>query len=341
MSSNEASDFALRRDMTQTIGLAALCDAIPAWSKEQLGCRDCPLCGSPGRKEYIRPDGLLVASCQSCGLWFVQTCPSEKELSAFYENYWSGYKQHIFTTADAAKFRTQATAIADCDIRLKRIKVLLRGVSGKRVFEAGCGLGHVLLAMQLAGANVIGQDISAEATRFLREALNLEIYCGPLKDVVGHVRPVDLVIMHDLLEHSLEPLALIQAARDLLIPGGLLSIWTPNGGIIKADEDRGPGPICLRLDLEHMQYFTPRCIQWLAAEKNWGIEHLECVGFPSLPKPSMHGPKGPLEKEEMRKPGRIVNILHRIEAKFRRLTRDTSKSERDGAYHLFAILRKP
>src|SRR5438034_367533 len=63
---------------------------------------------------------------------------------------------------------------------LPKLAAALGGLRGKRILEVGCGYGSLLLAARLQGAEVIGNDISGDAVRFLREQLNIPGFDVPL-----------------------------------------------------------------------------------------------------------------------------------------------------------------
>ena len=90
----------------------------------------------------------------------------------------------------------------------------------------------------------------------------------------------DLVTMYDFIEHPLFPLRAFAKAAELLSPGGLLAIYTPNATFAKQDKE----PVCFRTDLEHMQYLTIQSCRHLANAARMQIAHIENVGFPRLEK---------------------------------------------------------
>jgi cyclopropane fatty-acyl-phospholipid synthase-like methyltransferase len=108
-----------------------------------------------------------------------------------------------------------------------------------RVCEFGCGLGHILFAIQSRIAYGLGIDFSkfainsAERDRKARGLNNLEFRAA---DIEGLPENVELknrftkVLMMDISEHLYDDTMtkFLAAARHVLVPGGRLYIHTPN-----------------------------------------------------------------------------------------------------------------
>jgi len=67
-----------------------------------------------------------------------------------------------------------------------------------------------------------------------------------------------------------------------LKPGGLLLLHTPNGGEAGTNIERAKKWVGFRVDLEHLQYLSPRTINCLSHELNLRIERLGAFGFAGL-----------------------------------------------------------
>jgi SAM-dependent methyltransferase len=106
---------------------------------------------------------------------------------------------------------------------------------GKRVLDVGSGYGGMLISMAEQGANVTGIEIDAERARMgqlrLKE-LKMEVpylegdICEPgIGEKLGEF---DVVVCQDVLEHVMDPKAVIDSLCRVMKPGGVIYIQIPN-----------------------------------------------------------------------------------------------------------------
>lgn len=296
-----------------------------------------------------RPDRLPLAYCAECALWYVCGLPRGCSLELLYDGYWKNTRPSDLSLTAVRQLEKTATANRTVDIRLQRIAVLLGGLEGRCLLDVGCGLGQLLVAARAEGAQVIGNDVSPEACRFIR-SLGFEALEGPLQRFASSIAPVDVVVMSDLIEHPQEPGVLLESARSILKPGGLLVLWTPNGGAAGESAATAREWVGFRVDLEHMQYFSTQTISCLARRLGWRIEHLETLGHPDLQdverlSAGCQEEPSPGLRETLKKvPGAVFAArLARsfLQRAFPVRPSPHARFARDGCYHLFAILRRP
>ena len=94
----------------------------------------------------------------------------------------------------------------------------------RQVLDIGCGQGELAHLARARGHYVVAIDWNAprfEVDEFIKADIGSEL---PL----GSHRKFDTIIMADVLEHLPNPLALLQAARNHLAPGGKILISVPN-----------------------------------------------------------------------------------------------------------------
>lgn len=320
--------------------LARLDPRVPGWTHDQAADRACPLCDRLRPAVLRRPDGLPLAHCPECHLWFVARVIPQDELERFYSDYWGTFRPAPGTPAGVRRFREAAHAGAEADVRLQRLEALLGGLGGRRILEVGCGLGAFLAAARARGADVIGQELSGAACEFVRGKIGVSALHEPLESVEKAVGAVDAVAMIDVLEHLARPKEALASVWRMLSPGGLLLVWTPNGGGAGSSLETARAWIGFRVDLDHLQYFSVATIARLCHGGGWRIEHLETLGFPDLDgiggAPATVGRRIRLAAANLgsRIPGarRLVSAV--------RAARPGWRNPRLGTYHLFSILRK-
>lgn len=101
---------------------------------------------------------------------------------------------------------------------------------GARVLDIGCGNGGKLRIYQRAGWQCFGVDLSASGIEAARRATTgMHFHAGPVSSIPFERRTFDLVRSDNVVEHLLQPLLDLQAARPLLRPGGCIRIYVPSG----------------------------------------------------------------------------------------------------------------
>jgi len=316
------------------IDLPPLDARIPAWNFDDLVDRVCPVCGRDGAEpRYRRPDRLVVRRCAGCTTWFVSPAPSAAQLDAFYARYDEQHRRDP-EQSPAQLESAYRRSPADSDFRLREL-ASLRPLKGARVLDVGFGRARLLYDVLRQGGEPHGVELDDRALAFARALGITRVTKGTLDDLPADAR-YDAILLCDLIEHPLAPLGVLEAAARRLEPGGLLLVWTPNGSA--ADREREP--VTFRVDLEHMQYFTPESLGRAAAGLGLSIAHLETVGLPDLAgidRPRSRGRGvGDWLKDVLRAtPG--FAALNRVRHGLAGGVRD----EREGVYCLFALLEKP
>jgi 2-polyprenyl-3-methyl-5-hydroxy-6-metoxy-1,4-benzoquinol methylase len=312
---------------------------IPRWDLAHLRQRPCPLCGRRPDPLFVRPDGLPVAYCRCCGLWYVCEAPAQSAILAMYRGYWKNFRPRDLSRRAGARMLAEAKVCSRRDARILRLGALLGGLHGRRVLDVGCGLGQFLLALRQRGAQALGTEVSPEACRFVGGRLGIPVSRAAVEEWDGAIEPVDAVAMNDFIEHVVDPMAYIRAARRLLRPQGLLLLLTPNGAGAGEGLATARKWVGFRVDLEHLQYFSARTVQGLAREELWHVEHLETFGFPAL-KGKDRPPREP--RVQLRAAAQRLPLVRVFARAARAIAREFAPrpDPRAGAYHLLCILRK-
>lgn len=316
-----------------TYKLQPLDSRIPRWDFDDLTVRDCPFCSTHNEgPSYIRPDGLTVRKCNNCNTWYVSPSPSEKQIKQFYGNYQESHgRVHLSSPLKIAALYDSISPMSD--IRLLELGSLMK-FEGAKVLDIGFGKCQFLYMLRRLGAIPYGFELDKNAIELAR-SFNITVFEDE-NNLFSSKLKFDLISLLDLVEHPLNPMDLLRRSSDLLNPGGLLLIWTPNGDFASVDSNL----TTFRVDLEHMQYFSPSTCLYAAAELKIRIAHLEGLGFPQLegikkPKGSKSSGKNKVKEICKSFPGffELNRLRHRL---FRK-----SQDPRSGSYHLFCIMKKP
>ena len=116
----------------------------------------------------------------------------------------------------------RASSIPAFDTYVRVQDTLEKVPPGTRVLDIGCnsgGLGRRLIAEK--GCEMFGVDISPALIERAREK-GYEAYAGPAEELRYDDESFDVVVISELLEHVHDPRPILEQARRVLRPGGLL-----------------------------------------------------------------------------------------------------------------------
>ena len=114
--------------------------------------------------------------------------------------------------------------------------------SGKRVLDAGCGVGYGSAGLELAGGLVFALDNAGEAVRRGRtEHSGVRFVQGDCTALPFADRSLDLVVSFEVIEHIGAWPDLIAEAARVLAPSGVFLVSTPNRSYYGASREE-PNP---------------------------------------------------------------------------------------------------
>lgn len=200
----------------------------------------CPVC-TVVSSEFVFEghEGIRLMRCGSCGLVFHNAFTDEEELREYYVDYYDGEN------------------LAFSPITDRRFRDLLRSFESYResnqILDVGCGSGHFLKVALEMGWNAHGTEIASSAFDQLAK-LGIKSFCGNLESADYTPSFFDMVYCSEVIEHLLDPAALLGEIGRILRPGGLLYLTTPNFNSLSR---RLLGSQWRTIGKEHICYFTP------------------------------------------------------------------------------------
>ncbi|MEI7770487.1 MAG: class I SAM-dependent methyltransferase [Chloroflexales bacterium] len=143
---------------------------------------------------------------------------------------------------------------------------VLRGRSGLRILDAGCGTGGDALFLQRYGA-VVGIDYSADAARLGAGRIPGMFARGSVASLPFTDESFDLVTSFDVLYHRAVPseAAALAEARRVLRPGGRLLMRLPAYEFLRSRHDR---------QVHTRRRYTARAARQLLAEAGFYVERV-------------------------------------------------------------------
>lgn len=121
--------------------------------------------------------------------------------------------------------------------RIYWILKLLSPQENEKIFEVGCGAGHVLQGM--AVGQLYGIDLSSRMLSLARERLGDKVELKKCNAESIHYPDnfFDKIICTEVLEHTLNPSSVIQEIFRVSKPGGVVILSIPNEDLINRCKD--------------------------------------------------------------------------------------------------------
>jgi len=224
-------------------------------------CQSCPICGGDDSRETINKEfrGIVFAynECNSCSILFRTGVDEvhQESLYSYQEKWQTLSREDAYPELNAGRYR-------------ELLSDMSRRVKGKRLLDVGCGKGHFVYRAQEAGWDSLGIEVTdaavSVAQRFESPVIKQDFL--EMKD-----SEFDVVSMFELVEHLADPRMFLAKAQEVLAPGGLLFVTTPNRVSLDA---RLAGSNWRAYDPEHLVLFSPPQLSGLVRDEGFEIVKL-------------------------------------------------------------------
>ena len=231
----------------------------------------CPLCGGTRRRELFRKKGhfwhrgaahehsFAVVRCQDCRLDHVNP-RLRGDLLAHH------YAEHdLYVDLRTAQLEARRAYFRQTLDAIEAARRESGQRAGKRrLLDVACSEGTFIALARERGWEAEGIEISAPTAAHGRDVLGLPIRTGRLEDAHYPECSFDVVTLQSFLEHSEEPVRLLQEVHRLLKPGGLFYANVCNGRSLAARLQKADwynyDPVV------HLNYFSPTTLRRLARQ---------------------------------------------------------------------------
>ncbi len=248
---------------------------------------------------HPRADDYNYLRCVGCGLVMRAELPTLEQIAGLYpEDYLSTidtWQRNLDKPVNrlAIKYRYGV----DSGARSRVARVILRVFSARimngirephganRLLDVGCGSGQLLAVYRALGWRVCGIEISPAACAACR-GKGLQVHQGTVFDCSFDAQQFDMILLSHVIEHVVDPVAVLTRVAEFLAPDGKIIVTTPNM--------RGIGfPLyksCwFPLDApRHLFLFDPYTIRLLAQRAGLTIAHVATPSSPQMLCESRH-----------------------------------------------------
>lgn len=162
------------------------------------------------------PDALLrVVSCRHCGLSFLNPRCEPKKIVEEY-----------VAMADDKYVKEEAGRRSAARLILRQLR---KHRDGGKLLDIGCATGFLIDEARKMGWEVYGVELSHWGVDHARNKLGLlNVIQGTLKDAKFPRSFFDAVVMTDVIEHLVDPKAVLCDIRQILKPSGIFCCTTPD-----------------------------------------------------------------------------------------------------------------
>lgn len=233
------------RSYVSSLQHAKCCLCNGSQSKEILLSKDYNW-GIPGLFRYVK--------CNRCGLIYEDPRPTPDKIMGLYPPF---YGTAVRNPSENPQSKINVPVH---HIHRKIIERFIPKTS-RSIFDIGCGSGFFLEYMRRRGWRVSGIDPSAEHVIYANRYLGLQdVHKGRWPIDHEPTNDVNVVSLFHVIEHLPSPIAALIAIDQILRPGGIVVMETPN---VKSWPAKVFGPRWVTLDApRHLNLFSKRTLRY-------------------------------------------------------------------------------
>jgi 2-polyprenyl-3-methyl-5-hydroxy-6-metoxy-1,4-benzoquinol methylase len=219
-------------------------------------CPSCLLCRESGPAQYVDtvdwlfgvPGNWSIRYCERCDFAWLDPQPIPQDVGKLYSRYYTHVGKIAVTRLERLQEAMVECAVANLGYAvdrpkrilprlLSRVRPLARAASLQvlglpasdigELLDVGCGNGEFIDRMRSLGWSVSGVDPDAKAVSHARSR-GLEVFHGMVSDIPAD-NQFDVITLNHVIEHAIDPVALLRDCRNRLRPDtGRLIVTTPN-----------------------------------------------------------------------------------------------------------------
>lgn len=191
----------------------------------------CPLCKSERSVDFpiyytFNQKEFQAKQCAACSFIFLSPRLTPDELKLLYSN---EYFLHDGADFGAHSPTDYETAAIKGSVKFPEILGWIKKFkpSGD-FFEVGCGMGYFLEYARKAGYSVSGIEYAELGAHACKEKFGLNVWQSSFEDYPAQENRYDVMFMGDVLEHLIDPLAMMEKAHAMIRETGVVAVEVPS-----------------------------------------------------------------------------------------------------------------
>ncbi len=185
---------------------------------------ECPYCQNTAllifrvgdRNLKISPQLFSYYQCQNCGFIFLHPIP--QDLDRYYPKVYYGVPKSLEELQRVSEQR-----------RYRLDNLQRYAGTGQKLLEIGGGYGDFAYLAKSAGYEVDVIEMDAECCQFLETILQVRTFhTNHISETLEKLETYDVIALWQVIEHVLDPWALLALIAEHLNPNGILILATPN-----------------------------------------------------------------------------------------------------------------
>ena len=220
----------------------------------------CPICRSESIHNYFK-DGPYLKECKDCKIVFTYPLP-DGLTEAYDEDYYKiWYKK---------QFRQRVK------LWRRRLKIVKRFCKPGKLLDVGTGDGLFLKVAKTANFKIWGTEISPDAVRAAKNLYDLDIHLTEIENADFEENFFDVITMWHVIEHVKNPLQVLKKVYNLLRPGAVVFVATPNldkhtTRIVYRLKSNKPYPFYSPKGEQHLFHFTESMLTKIIKKAGFNI----------------------------------------------------------------------
>lgn len=230
---------------------------------------------------YVNSEQWIFVRCDDCSTRFHRRILAPEWIEKCYSDWVTQEAMEKFLASENTpdKHFDKARQHISHVLRLEKLTRGIREGDAVRVLDFGCGWGDFLAMCARFGFDGYGIDFSPDRRKQGQVSIFPDIQDMRSELDGGGSGFFHVATLFEVLEHLAEPLEVLKSLSDLILPGGILILETPDctgvEGIRSLRDYRAIHP------LSHINAFTPRSMRQIAESAgftsiNSGVAHVTC-----------------------------------------------------------------